>query len=187
LTLKPIGTEKRISRLNKDLAIECRKTIRVAYLEKPVVPVTYGVRKPVIILPAMLMMSCTDMQSEIQQDVLDEEINMQEVYNEEKDFYRVTEEMPELIGGLSGVQENLEYPEEAMTAGLEGNVYVRFIINRRGEVEDATVIRGIGEGPDEAALKAVEQARFRPGRHKGETIRVQYSLPINFKLNHRLK
>ena len=100
----------------------------------------------------------------------------------EEDFFVVVEEMPELIGGLASIQSNIEYPEMARRAGIEGRVYVQFIVNERGEVEDPRVIRGIGGGADEEALRAVRQAKFRPGMQRGRPVRVQYSLPVVFRL-----
>jgi protein TonB len=100
----------------------------------------------------------------------------------EEDFFVVVEEMPELIGGLASIQSNIEYPEMARRAGIEGRVYVQFIVNERGEVEDPRVIRGIGGGADKEALRAVRQAKFRPGMQRGRPVRVQYSLPVVFRL-----
>lgn len=101
---------------------------------------------------------------------------------EEEDFFVVVEEMPELIGGLAELQRKIRYPEMARRAGIEGRVYIQFIVNERGEVEDPRVIRGIGGGADEEALRVVSQAQFRPGMQRGRPVRVQYSLPIFFRL-----
>ena len=101
---------------------------------------------------------------------------------EKNDFFVVVEEMPELIGGLAQLQQEIRYPEKARQAGIEGRVYVQFIVNEQGDVEDAKVIRGIGGGADEEALRVVRQANFEPGYQRGEPVRVQYSLPIFFQL-----
>jgi periplasmic protein TonB len=100
----------------------------------------------------------------------------------EEDFFTVVEQMPELIGGLAELQSRIQYPEQARRAGIEGRVYVQFIVNEQGEVEDPQVIRGIGGGCDEEALRAVREAEFRPGMQRGRPVRVQYSLPIVFRL-----
>lgn len=100
----------------------------------------------------------------------------------EEDFFVVVEEMPELIGGLASIQEKINYPEMARRAGIEGRVYVQFIVNEQGEVEDPQVIRGIGGGADEEALRAVREAKFKPGMQRGRPVRVQYSLPVVFRL-----
>lgn len=106
----------------------------------------------------------------------------QEEEEPEEDFFVVVEQMPELIGGLAELQSNIQYPEMARRAGIEGRVYVQFIVNERGEVENPQVIRGIGGGCDEEALRAVRNANFRPGMQRGRPVRVQYSLPIVFRL-----
>lgn len=106
----------------------------------------------------------------------------QEEEEEEEDFFVVVEDMPELIGGLEGLQKNIRYPEMARRAGIEGRVYVQFIVNEQGEVENPQVIRGIGGGADEEALRAVSQAKFKPGMQRGRPVRVQYSLPVYFRL-----
>lgn len=106
----------------------------------------------------------------------------QEEEEEEEDFFVVVEDMPELIGGLQELQRQINYPEMARRAGIEGRVYIQFIVNEQGQVEDPQVIRGIGGGADEEALRVVSQAEFRPGMQRGRPVRVQYSLPIFFRL-----
>ena len=101
---------------------------------------------------------------------------------QEEDFFVAVEQMPELIGGLSRLQSNIRYPELARKAGIEGRVIVQFIVTENGTVEEPRVIRGIGGGCDEEALRAVKEAKFEPGRQRGKPVRVQYSLPVVFRL-----
>lgn len=101
---------------------------------------------------------------------------------EEEEFFVVVETMPELKGGLADLQRKVKYPEMARRAGIEGRVTVQFIVNEQGRVENPRVIRGIGGGCDEAALEAVRKAEFSPGMQRGRPVRVQYSLPIVFRL-----
>ncbi|MDX1637013.1 MAG: energy transducer TonB [Balneolaceae bacterium] len=101
---------------------------------------------------------------------------------EEEDFFVVVEQMPKLKGGLAKLQGCVEYPEMARKAGIEGRVIVQFIVNEQGNVEDPRVVRGIGGGADKEALRCVKQAEFEPGRQRGNPVRVQYSLPVVFKL-----
>lgn len=98
------------------------------------------------------------------------------------DYFVVVEEMPKLIGGLKGLQSKVVYPEMAKRAGIEGRVTLQFIVNENGDVENPKVIRGIGGGADEAALQAVSEAKFEPGIQRGKPVRVQFSLPVVFKL-----
>jgi protein TonB len=101
---------------------------------------------------------------------------------EEEQFFIVVENMPQLIGGLGKLQSQVTYPEMARRAGIEGRVTIQFIVNERGQVENPRVIRGIGGGCDEEALAAVSKARFTPGLQRGRPVKVQYSLPIVFRL-----
>lgn len=103
--------------------------------------------------------------------------------SKKEDHFVAVEKMPELIGGLESIMTKIQYPEEAKKAGIEGRVYVQFIVNKQGDVENAKVIRGIGGGADEEALRVVRQAKFKPGYQQGEPVRVQYSIPIFFQLS----
>src|SRR5690625_1398862 len=100
----------------------------------------------------------------------------------EEDVLGVVEQMPVLIGGLGELHSQIRYPEMARRAGIEGRVHIQFIVNERGEVENPVVVRGIGGGADEEALRVVSQAKFSPGMQRGRPVRVQYSLPIFFRL-----
>jgi len=99
-----------------------------------------------------------------------------------EDYFVVVEDMPVLIGGLESIQREIRYPEMARRAGIEGRVFVQFFVNEQGEVERPRIIRGVGGGLDEEALRVVSQARFEPGMQRGRPVRVQYSLPIMFRL-----
>lgn len=102
---------------------------------------------------------------------------------DEEQFFIVVEQMPQLIGGIGKLQRQVQYPEMARRAGIEGRVTIQFIVNERGQVENPRVIRGIGGGCDEAALDVVSQAKFTPGLQRGRPVKVQYSLPIVFRLS----
>lgn len=107
----------------------------------------------------------------------------QEDFEEPEDgFFILVEQMPELIGGLESLQRNVRYPDRALRANIQGRVYVQFIVNERGEVENPRVIRGIGGGCDEEALRVVSQAKFKPGMQRGRPVRVQYNLPVIFMI-----
>ena len=97
-------------------------------------------------------------------------------------IYEVVEEMPRIVGGLESIQNGLRYPGMAHQAGIEGHVFVQFVVDEEGYVEDAVVMRGLGGGLDAEALRVVRQARFTPGRHRGEAVKVRMTLPITFRL-----
>lgn len=102
--------------------------------------------------------------------------------DDEEDFFVFVEQMPELKGGLASLQREVRYPERALRANIQGRVLVQFIVNERGEVEDPFVTRGIGGGCDEEALRVVKTAEFTPGMQRGRPVRVQYQLPVFFRI-----
>lgn len=101
---------------------------------------------------------------------------------EEEEIFILVEQMPELIGGLASVQNKIRYPEVARMAGIEGRVVLQFVIDERGNVNDPVIIRGIGGGCDEEALRAIKDAKFIPGMQRGRPVKVRYSMPITFSL-----
>jgi periplasmic protein TonB len=98
----------------------------------------------------------------------------------EEGFFVVVEQMPVLIGGLAAMQNEVRYPEMALRANIQGRVVVQFIVNERGDVENPRVIRGIGGGCDEEAIRVVSKMKFVPGMQRGRPVRVQYHLPVVF-------
>lgn len=102
--------------------------------------------------------------------------------SDEEEIFIVVEQMPELIGGLASLNKHITYPEMARRAQIEGRVIVEFIIDKEGNVRDPKIIRGIGGGCDEVALKAVKKVKFKPGMQRGKPVLVRYSMPISFTL-----
>ncbi len=102
------------------------------------------------------------------------------VEEEPEEFFIIVEQMPELIGGLEALQKEIKYPERALRANIQGRVFVQFIVNERGEVENPVIVRGIGGGCDEEAIRVVSKAKFNPGMQRGRPVRVQYNLPVVF-------
>ncbi len=100
----------------------------------------------------------------------------------EPEIFVVVEEMPELLGGLGEIQKKIKYPEIARKAGVEGRVILQFIVDENGDVTEPAVVRGIGAGCDEEALRVVREAKFKPGKQRGKAVKVKMSLPITFKL-----
>jgi periplasmic protein TonB len=79
---------------------------------------------------------------------------------------------------------NLRYPAQAKAANLQGKVFVSFVVDKDGSVTDVKVLRGIGGGCDEEAVRVIKMLpKFTPGKQRGRPAKVMYQLPINFKLN----
>lgn len=99
----------------------------------------------------------------------------------------VVEEMPSFPGGMPALSaymtEHLRYPAEAKNLRHEGLVLMQFVVEKDGFVSNAEVIRSIGYGCDEEALRVVNaMPAWKPGMRGGKPVRVRYSLPIRFKL-----
>ena len=104
-------------------------------------------------------------------------------YEDDPAFYLTVEVMPEPVGGMESIYKRLRYPEEAKDDEIEGTVKILTFIDRNGEVVDAQVLEGIGHGCDEAARQAIYYHRFKPGLQRGQKVKVQMVIPIEFKLN----
>ena len=103
------------------------------------------------------------------------------VVEEEPAFFVAVEEMPELIGGIKGLQSKIVYPEIARRVGVEGKVIVQAIVDETGKVVSVNTIKGIGSGCDEVAMDAVRNSKFTPGKQRGKTVKTQVTIPIVFK------
>lgn len=97
-------------------------------------------------------------------------------------FFVAVEQQPEPIGGLEGIQKRIVYPEIAKRAGVQGRVFVKAFVDENGNVVKVELLKGIGAGCDEAAMEAVKNTKFTPGRQRGKSVKVQVSIPIVFRL-----
>lgn len=107
--------------------------------------------------------------------------------SEETMIFMVVESMPEFPGGEASLYkylaENIKYPQMAKESGIQGRVFVTFVVERDGSVTDVRVLRGIGGGCDEEAVRVVKNMpRWTPGKQRGKSVRVQYNLPVKFTL-----
>jgi protein TonB len=106
---------------------------------------------------------------------------------EEAQIFMVVESMPEFPGGEAALYkylgENIKYPQMAKESGIQGRVFVTFVVERNGSVTDVRVLRGIGGGCDEEAIRVVQNMpKWTPGKQRGKSVRVQYNLPVKFTL-----
>ncbi|MFY0697073.1 MAG: energy transducer TonB [Balneola sp.] len=101
---------------------------------------------------------------------------------EEEQIFVVVEQPPVLINGLRELQSKVVYPKVAVQASIEGRVVVQFVISKEGNVTKPIVIRGIGGGCDEEALRVIKLAKFTPGMQRGKPVPVKYTIPILFKM-----
>ncbi|HRF78975.1 MAG TPA: energy transducer TonB [Flavobacteriales bacterium] len=101
--------------------------------------------------------------------------------------FTIVEQMPEFPGGQEAmtayISKNLKYPEKAIEEGIEGVVFITFVVEPDGRISGVTVLRGIGAGCNEEAVRVVSSMpNWKPGYQRGKAVRVKYNLPIRYKL-----
>ncbi len=101
---------------------------------------------------------------------------------EDDKIFEAVEESPEIIGGIAELQKKVYYTEIAKKAGIEGTVVIQAIVDKNGNVTDASVKKSIGGGLDDVALKAVLDTKFKPGKQRGKPVNVRMWIPIKFVL-----
>ncbi|MBK8644449.1 MAG: TonB family protein [Saprospiraceae bacterium] len=108
--------------------------------------------------------------------------------NVSPEFFTFIEEMPAFIGGEKKLNEYLsqtvKYPEQAKKLGIQGTVYIGVVINENGEVKEPLVLKGVTSELDLAALDAIKKMpNWTPGRHNGQYVPVNYTIPVKFNLS----
>ncbi|MDD4141210.1 MAG: energy transducer TonB [Bacteroidales bacterium] len=113
------------------------------------------------------------------------EIEAEEVKEEE--IFLIVEKNPEFPGGEKGrltyLRDNIKYPQLAKETGIQGTVWVTFVVEPDGSVSNVAVNRGIGGGCDEESIRVVKNMpKWTPGEQRGRKVRVRYNMPIKFTL-----
>lgn len=124
-------------------------------------------------------------QESVLEDVIYEAVEVEE--EEVEEVFLFVEEAPHPVGGLKSfynyLAEQLEYPVVARRLGIEGKVYVQFIINKDGSITDLEILKGIGSGCDQEALRVLrESPNWVPGKQRGQPVKVKMAMPIIFDL-----
>ena len=102
--------------------------------------------------------------------------------------FDIVEEMPEPEGGYEAfyqfVNKHLRYPAQARRMGIEGTVYLRFVVNEKGEMVNIQIARGIGAGCDAEVMRIFKDPpRWKSGKQRGIPVKVNQVMPIRFVLN----
>lgn len=134
--------------------------------------------------PKVVYQQTEDINLELSHDEIndiDEEIS-------EDGLFLIVEQMPEFPGGTEDLKryliKNIHYPEDALNNGIQGVVYVRFVINREGIVQDVNVVRGLQPSCDAEAIRIVQSMpRWKPGMQRGRGVSVSYVIPVRFVLS----
>lgn len=134
---------------------------------------------------AALLAMCT--QSERDQPQTASEVSARKAVTVDGEIFAAVDQQPQFPGGIKNLMEylsdNLKYPEAAKKANIEGRVFVSFVVTKTGEITDVKILKGIGYGADEEAVRVVERMpRWTPAEQDGQKVNVKYNLPINFQL-----
>ena len=124
---------------------------------------------------------------EVDEDTEIQQIEQVEEDVEEEKIFKIVEDMPQFPGGQQALMkylaENIKYPAIARDAGIQGTVFVTFVVDENGNVGEVEVLRGIGGGADEEAKRVVRSMpKWKPGKQRGKPVKVQYNLPVRFTL-----
>ena len=121
-------------------------------------------------------------------EVVDVAVKKSEEEAEPEGAFDVVEQMPEFPGGAAGmmkfIAENVKYPEEAYSKGIDGRVLVQFIIEKDGSVTNVKVIKKVNDAIDAEAVRVVKaMPKWKPGKQNGREVRVKYTIPVSFRLS----
>jgi protein TonB len=112
--------------------------------------------------------------------VEDEDVQQQQIFV-------VVEDMPQFPGGMGAVMKflatHIQYPALAKESGIQGRVFINFVVEPNGQIDHVKVLRGIGGGCDEEAVRVVKSMpKWIPGKQRGKPVRVSFNLPVKFTL-----
>lgn len=129
----------------------------------------------------------TDVTDDMVIDVAPVISTQKEEEEEDTQVFFIVEDMPEFPGGELALRQfianAIKYPVIAQENGIQGRVYVTFVVNTDGSVADARIARGVDPSLDKEALRVVNTLpKWKPGKQRGKPVRVSYTVPINFVL-----
>ena len=119
------------------------------------------------------------------EDLKEEKHQTQDI--QEQEIFQTVEEMPYFPGGEAKLMEyigkNVKYPQNARETGIQGRVFIGFVIEPDGSISNVKLLRGIGGGCDEEAMRVVmSMPNWVPGKHRGKPVRVSHQIPVFFRL-----
>lgn len=108
--------------------------------------------------------------------------------DDSKIYAEAVEEAPEFPGGTTAlfdfINKNVKYPKSARDKGIEGRVFVQFVVEKDGSLSSFTVLRGVSDELDAEAIRVLKvMPKWKPGMNDGKPVRVQFVMPFNFKLS----
>jgi protein TonB len=152
--------------------------------------------KPITVLPSKIKPATSDLVEPKTTDVPDQLADIEpniatiELPSElvEPDTFIIVEVKPVPVGGWSGfyktLAENIKYPRQAVAREISGKVFVEFVINREGKPSNFKILKGIGSGCDEEAIRILSLTKWVPGKQRGKPVIVRLVQPVHFALSH---
>jgi protein TonB len=121
-----------------------------------------------------------------QEEIVTETPN-NETVNDSGDVFVFVEVTPKYPGGVEArlkyLRDNITYPKTAKESGIQGTVYITFVVEKDGSITNVKVLRGIGGGCDEEAVRVIKNMpKWKPGMQRGKAVRTQFNIPIRFVL-----
>lgn len=181
------GSVVQLASLSTDLT----ELIDVPITEQPPPPKP-AIQQPIVIeAPNDVEIEDVEIKFDIfmdEEDIIEEIIVSDEPAEEEaEEIHQFVQEMPSPVGGLAAfykyLGQNLKYPAQARRIGIEGRVFLSFVVEKDGSLTDISVMKGIGAGCDEESVRVLENApSWNPGKQRGNPVRVRYAFPVVFKL-----
>ena len=108
------------------------------------------------------------------------------VFSQQKDdkgVYLSAEKMPAIKGGMAAIGKKVKYPRIAREMGIQGVVYVGFIVDPEGKVIEPKILKSVAKPLDEEALRVItKEVKFTPGYYQGKAVPVRMVLPIRFRI-----
>lgn len=182
------------------------QTVAEEQIEDEIIPITQQMLKPPPPPPAAPKLSDllniveteADITEELEIEDADDESDNVEVsdvsdfgeYDEnsgEEEVFAIVEDMPAFPGDLNKwLSKNVKYPAIAQENGIQGKVYVKFVIERDGSVTGVEVQRGVDASLDKEAIRVIKSMpKWKPGKQRNKAVRVSYTVPINFRLSNQ--
>ncbi|MCF6361238.1 MAG: energy transducer TonB [Cyclobacteriaceae bacterium] len=127
-------------------------------------------------------------------DITDETVIEETIFEEPEEeevadeIFNIVETYPSFPGGNKAfykyISKKMKYPPQARRMGIEGKVFVQFVVDENGNISDVKLMRGVGAGCDEEAIRVIKNSpKWNPGKQRGKAVKVRMVLPITFKLS----
>ncbi|MGL5260995.1 MAG: energy transducer TonB [Bacteroides sp.] len=195
---------------NRDIKIDTSQVVQDIEFEEDIMPITEqdNTPPPPPPPPEEVPQAVTEILNVVDDDEDIEEVEIQSVEDtgqkveikqftgpkvikkeepKEEEIFTIVEEMPEFPGGMAELMKylgkNIKYPTIAQENGIQGRVVVAFVVNRDGSIVDPEVMRGVDPSLDKEAIRVItSMPKWKPGKQRGQSVRVKYTVPVTFRL-----